>query len=83
MGLNRAEQENYQITLAGRADEGAQVGNILGPGFAAEALPGAIHRILDTFQALRQTDEDLADVYARVGKDPFKQAAYETLERAA
>lgn len=83
LGLNRAEQENYQITLAGRADEGAQVGTILGPGFAAEALPGAIHRILDTFQALRQTGENLADVYARVGKDPFKQAAYETLERAA
>jgi sulfite reductase (NADPH) hemoprotein beta-component len=83
LGLNRAEQENYQITLAGRADEGAQVGNILGPGFAAEALPGAIHRILDAFQALRQTGEDLADVYARVGKDPFKQAAYDTLERAA
>lgn len=83
LGLNRAEQENYQITLAGRADEGAQVGNILGPGFAAEALPGAIHRILDTFQALRQTGENLADVYARVGKDPFKQAAYDTLERAA
>ncbi|MEO0382394.1 MAG: nitrite/sulfite reductase [Pseudomonadota bacterium] len=83
LGLNRAEQENYQITLAGRADEGAQVGNILGPGFAAEALPGAIHRILDTFQGLRQNGENLADVYARVGKDPFKQAAYETLERAA
>lgn len=83
LGLNRAEQENYQITLAGRADEGAQVGTILGPGFAAEALPGAIHRILDTFQALRQTGENLADVYARVGKDPFKQAAYDTLERAA
>lgn len=83
LGLNRAEQENYQITLAGRADEGAQVGNILGPGFAAEALPGAIHRILDTFQTLRQTGENLADVYARVGKDPFKNAAYQTLERAA
>ncbi len=83
LGLNRAEQENYQITLAGRADEGAQVGTILGPGFAAEALPGAIHRILDTFQALRQTGENLADVYARVGKDPFKAAAYEQLERAA
>jgi sulfite reductase (NADPH) hemoprotein beta-component len=83
LGLNRAEQENYQITLAGRADEGAQVGTILGPGFDAEALPGAIHRILDTFQALRKTGESLADVFARVGKGPFKQAAYAKLERAA
>ena len=83
LGLNRAEQENYQITLAGRADEGAQVGTILGPGFDAEALPGAVHRILDTFQSLRRDDENLADVYARVGKEPFKQAAYPALENAA
>ncbi len=83
LGLNRAEQENYQITLAGRADEGAQVGTILGPGFDADALPGAVHRILDTFQSLRRDDENLADVYARVGKEPFKQAAYPALENAA
>lgn len=83
LGLNRAEQENYQITLAGRADEGAQVGSILGPGFDADALPAAIHRILDAFQALREDGENLADVYARVGKEPFKQAAYPSLEQAA
>ncbi|MGD1887869.1 MAG: nitrite/sulfite reductase [Cohaesibacteraceae bacterium] len=83
LGLNKAEQENYQVTLAGRADEGAQVGSILGPGFDAESLPSAIHRILDAFQALRQDGEDLASVYARVGKDPFKQAAYAPLEQAA
>ncbi|MEM1285932.1 MAG: nitrite/sulfite reductase [Pseudomonadota bacterium] len=83
LGLNKAEQENYQVTLAGRADEGAQVGSILGPGFDAESLPSAIHRILDAFQALRKDGEDLASVYARVGKDPFKQAAFAPLEQAA
>lgn len=83
LGLNRAEQENYQITLAGRADEGAQVGSILGPGFDADALPAAIHRILDAFQALRRDGESLADVYAREGKEPFKRAAYPPLEQAA
>lgn len=83
LGLNRAEQENYQITLAGRADEGAQVGSILGPGFDADSLPAAIHRILDAFQALRRDGESLADVYAREGKEPFKQAAYPPLEDAA
>lgn len=83
LGLNKAEQENYQITLAGRADDQAQVGTILGPGFDAENLPAAIHRILDAFQTLREDGESLADVYARVGKAPFKQAAYAPVEQAA
>lgn len=83
LGLNRAEKENYQVTLAGRADDSAQVGNILGPGFDAEALPGAIHRILDCFQSLRKGKESLADVYARLGKEPFKKAAYANFGRAA
>ena len=82
-GSNKAEQENYQITLAGRADDQAQVGTILGPGFDAENLPAAIHRILDAFQTLREDGESLADVYARVGKAPFKHAAYAPLEQAA
>ena len=34
LGLNKAEKENYQITLGGRSDERASVGEILGPGFA-------------------------------------------------
>lgn len=83
LGLNRAEQENYQITLAGRADDQAQVGTILGPGFAADALPAAIHRILDTFQEAREPGENLADVYARLGKEPFKRAVYGDADRVA
>lgn len=76
LGLNKADEENYQITLGGRADEGAAVGELLGPGFSAEELPDAIDRLIDAFHAHRQDGEDFVATYARIGKAPFKAAAY-------
>ena len=76
LGLNKAERENYQITLGGRSDEGARVGQILGPGLDADQLPGVINRILDIYVAARQDGEDFGAVYERLGKDRFKEAAY-------
>ena len=76
LGLNKAERENYQITLGGRADEGARVGQILGPGVDADQVPGLINRILDTYVAERQAGEDFSAVYDRLGKDVFKEVAY-------
>ena len=76
LGLNKAERENYQITLGGRSDEGARVGQILGPGVDADQVPGVINRILDTYVAARQDGEDFGAVYERLGKEAFKEAAY-------
>ena len=80
LGLNKAERENYQITLGGRADEGARVGRILGPGVDADQVPGVIHRILDIYIAERRPGEDFSAVYDRLGKDIFREAAYVDLK---
>jgi sulfite reductase (NADPH) hemoprotein beta-component len=77
LGLNKAEKENYQITLGGRSDENAAVGEVLGPGFDRDQVPAAIGRVLDTYLSLRTgADERFPDTYARVGKAPFKEAVY-------
>ena len=77
LGLNKAEKESYQITLGGRSDEQAAVGDILGPGFAQADVPGAVSKIIDTYLSLRTgTQERFPDTYARVGKEPFKEAVY-------
>ena len=47
LGLNKAEKENYQITLGGQSDENAAVGEVLGPGFDRDQVPAAIGRVLD------------------------------------
>jgi sulfite reductase (NADPH) hemoprotein beta-component len=77
LGLNKAEKESYQITLGGRSDENAAVGDILGPGFAQADVTGAVSTIIDTYLTLRASaQERFPDTYARVGKEPFKEAVY-------
>ncbi|WMS43996.1 nitrite/sulfite reductase [Acuticoccus sp. MNP-M23] len=77
LGLNKAEQETYQITLGGRADADAAIGDVLGPGFTAEEVPDAVARIIDVWEMVRDGGESFADTYARLGKAPFKAAVYE------
>ena len=76
LGLNKAEKENYQITVGGRSDEGARVGSILGPGVGAEQVPIVVNNIIDKYLAERREGEDFASVYDRLGKDGFKEAAF-------
>ncbi len=76
LGLNRAETENYQITLGGSSNDNASVGEILGPGFSQEEIPAAVDRILDFYQASKQPDENFNQVYQRLGKSAFKEAVY-------
>ncbi len=76
LGLNRTESETYQISLGGRADDKAKVGEILGPGFSQEQVPDVIETLLDTWQAHRRDNEDFSQTFERVGKQPFKEAVY-------
>ena len=77
LGLTKAETESYQITLGGRSDAQASVGDILGPGFAQAEVPSAVSKIIDTYLSLRSdAEERFPDTYARVGKEPFKEAVY-------
>ena len=76
LGLNRAEQEYYQISLGGRNDRDARVGEILGPGFSFAEIPQAVTRIVDFYLAHRRKGEDFATIYDRLGKQAFREAVY-------
>ena len=80
IGIHGAEKkgtELYQITVGGDATETASIGNILGPGFVAEAVPDAIERLVDTYLAARTTPaETFLMAYRRLGDAPFKEALY-------
>ena len=76
LGLDKAGKEFYQITLGGSADSNASIGQIIGPGFAAEEVPGAVEKIVDTYLGLRRDGEAFIDAYRRVGPQPFKDAVY-------
>ncbi len=78
LGLERAGEETYQITLGGSADENASIGQITGPGFSSERVVEAIDTIVETYKAQRSdADEAFLQTYRRVGMAPFKEALYE------
>lgn len=77
LGVEKKGGELYQITLGGDATEHASVGKIIGPGFEAEQVPGAIETLVDTYIAKRSSaDETFIDAYRRLGEAPFKEALY-------
>ncbi|KFC66284.1 Sulfite reductase (NADPH) hemoprotein beta-component [Devosia sp. LC5] len=77
LGVEKKGGELYQITLGGDATEHASVGKIIGPGFEADAVPGAIETLVDTYIAKRESaDESFIAAYRRLGEAPFKEALY-------
>lgn len=77
LGLDKKGVEYYQITLGGSGDENAAVGEILGPGFAAEDVPGAIDTLVNRYIQLRHgADETFLEVVNRAGLEPFREALY-------
>nr|AAM18137.1 CysI-like sulfite reductase protein [Acinetobacter baumannii] len=67
LGVDKKGAEFYQITLGGNSDHDASIGDILGPSFAAEAVPDVIEEVLNTYLDLRTEGERFVDTYRRVG----------------
>ncbi|MGW9328867.1 nitrite/sulfite reductase [Bosea sp. NPDC055594] len=82
LGLEKRGIESYQITLGGDATQDAAIGEILGPGLAAEEVPDAIERIVAVYLEQRQAGESFIENVRRLGLAPFK-AAFLELDRAA
>ncbi len=77
LGVDRKGEEYYQISLGGRADEKAAVGQIIGKALRHEQVPGAVKTIVDTYRSLRTSaEETFIDAVERVGVEPFQEAIY-------
>ena len=84
LGVDKRGEEIYQVTLGGSADEHTSIGEIVGRGFASDEVTDAIETIVDTYLGLRQSkDENFLSAYRRVGAQPFKEALYGSVEKAA
>ena len=78
LGVDKKGEEFYQVTLGGRADEGAAIGEIVGRGLATDQVVDAIETVVNTYLTLREGPEErFIDAYARLGAEPFKEALYE------
>lgn len=77
LGVEKKGTELYQITVGGDATEDAAIGTILGRGFVAEDVPGAIETLVQTYLGARvSSEETFITAFRRLGEAPFKEALY-------
>jgi sulfite reductase (NADPH) hemoprotein beta-component len=76
LGVDKKDQEYYQILLAGRPGNDAALGRIMGPALDADATVAAIERIVEHYLAQRQPQESFAATLRRLGPLAFKDAIY-------
>lgn len=77
LGVEKNGQEFYQITLGGKADENATLGQLLGPAVASSQIADTIERIVYRYLELRNDDHELfIDTVKRLGVAPFKDALH-------
>src|SRR6202030_3461521 len=77
LGVDKAGQEFYQITLGGAGDEGAAIGQLIGPGFAAHEVVDAVEKLVNIYLELRNDPaETFLATYKRLGPAPFKEKLY-------
>jgi sulfite reductase (NADPH) hemoprotein beta-component len=76
LGVDKAGEEWYQLTLGGSASNDAALGDRLGPSIARDRVVEAIGRLIETFVEQRRDGERFIDTYRRVGLAPFKARVY-------
>ena len=79
LGVDKKGQEFYQISLgghSGHAGQPASLGQIVGPSFARDEVPGVISQILDIYVANRAEEESFITCFQRIGIEPFKERIY-------
>ncbi|WKA29550.1 nitrite/sulfite reductase [Bradyrhizobium roseum] len=79
LGVEKNGEEFYQITIGGRADEHAQMGELIGPAVPYAEVADVIEDIVEAYLALRDRPGELfVDTVKRLGVEPFKERVYAT-----
>lgn len=76
LGINKNNEEYYQILLGGSGEDDASLGKWIGPAIAKDDVTDAIEKLLTTYIENRHDDERFLDTYRRVGPAPFKERVY-------
>ncbi len=76
LGVDKNGAEWYQVSIGGEQGEQAALGRVIGPSFAAEAIPDVVSGLIEVYIERRHEDEDFSDTVRRLGIEPFKQRVY-------
>jgi len=83
LGVDKAGEEWYQITLGGSASNDAAIGDRLGPSISRDQVVDTIARLIETFVDHRQEGESFIETYRRIGIEPYKAKVYGEEEATA
>lgn len=81
LGVDKHDEEWYQITIGGTQGNNTALGKVIGPSFAQDEVVGVIEKLLETYFELRFDGERFIDTVHRVGIDPFKDHVYATQQQ--
>jgi sulfite reductase (NADPH) hemoprotein beta-component len=76
LGVDKQGAEWYQVSIGGRQGANAQLGEVIGPSFAAADMADVVEKLIETYLDERHEDELFVDTVHRIGIAPFKQRVY-------
>ncbi|MBT9515792.1 MAG: nitrite/sulfite reductase [Methyloversatilis discipulorum] len=83
LGVDKAGSEWYQVSIGGAQGNTTSLGDVIGPSFAADEVPGVIKKLIETYVEARTPEERFLDTVRRLGVAPFKARVYgETAKKA-
>ena len=79
LGVEKNGEEYYQITIGGRADEEAELGELIGPAVRYGEVANVVEDIVAAYVELRERPGEIfIDTLKRVGIEPFKERVHAT-----
>jgi sulfite reductase (NADPH) hemoprotein beta-component len=79
LGVEKNGEEFFQVTIGGRADEGARLGTLIGPAVPYAEVADVVEDIVSAYLELRaRPNEIFLETVERVGVEPFKERVYAT-----
>ena len=76
LGVDKKDEEFYQILIGGRTDTKVALGQIIGKAVPRDDVAPIIGRLTDFYLASRADSESFIDSVERLGKDAFLDAAF-------
>jgi sulfite reductase (NADPH) hemoprotein beta-component len=77
LGVEKNGEEFYQITLGGKADENAKLGDLIGPAVPYAQVADVVEDIAAAYLELRERPDELfIDTVKRTGIEPFRERVY-------
>ncbi|MEC5397941.1 nitrite/sulfite reductase [Uliginosibacterium sp. H1] len=76
LGVDKNDEEWYQVSIGGKQGNDASLGSVIGPSFAADEVAGVVQRLIDVYVENRTPEERFIDTVRRLGVTPFKTRVY-------